>query len=76
VEQGPVAVPVADARRREPRIRGEHSLEHCEVACLYGLRRRNNAWIVCRHQTYKIIIICGRTHDGQRTGETARGSYR
>jgi hypothetical protein len=74
VEQRSVAGPVADARRREPWIRSEHPLERCEVACLYDLRGRDGTWIICRHQTYKIIIIYGGAHDGQRTGEMARSS--
>jgi hypothetical protein len=47
MQQRPVAVPIANARRRKPWICSEHPLERWEVACLYGLGRRNSTWIVC-----------------------------
>jgi hypothetical protein len=76
MEQRPMAVPVADARRCEPWIGSEHPLERCEVACLYGLRSRDSSWIVRRHQTQKIIVTYRRAHDGQRTGDLVPGSQR
>jgi len=56
MQQRPIAIGIADAGRREPRVGGEDALERSKIARLYGFGGRHCARIISRHEAYGAVV--------------------
>jgi hypothetical protein len=57
MQQRSVAVPVADASKREPRVGAEQAVKRIEIARLYCLGCRDGTRIVRRHKPDTAAVI-------------------
>ena len=56
MQQRPIAIGIADAGRRKPRVGGEDALERSKIARLYGFGGRHCARIISRHDAYGAVV--------------------